>query len=131
MGAEPGGDEVEGGVLEGQALGAGLGGFDVGEAFVAGGPGDGGQHFGGEIAGHHLLKMGREPVGHVAAAAAQVQRARAAVGGGDGRKRFEVRALGVDRALDIGRCARAELGAGDGVVGLGHGRAPRIECQVA
>ncbi len=60
----------------------------------------------------------------MAAARAEVERARRLCPADNLLQRIEVLAGGVDGAGDIGLGAGAELGLDDGVVGTGHGRAP-------
>ena len=120
MSGEAAGEKVEIGIRERQAFGRGFDRGDVVEALLAGRRGDGRQHVGRQVRGRDPRGVGRKRVGDMAAAGAKIQRVLRSSTGGHRAQSLKVGALSVNRALDIGFGARAELGLDDSVMVLGH-----------
>ena len=120
VGGEAAGDEVEGGVGEGQALGGASLGVDVGQAAAVCLEAHGVQHGGGEVAGGDGSHVRGEAVGDVAAAAAEVKRAQAGVLAGPGFELVEVRPGGMGGAGDVGGGLAGILRGDDRLVASAH-----------
>ena len=117
MRGEPAQDQIEAGVGKGQRLCGGLLHPDVRQAAFRGRRRHGLKHAGREVAGDDLRRMRRRAIGHVTAAAAEIEHATARPRPHKLGHLVEILALGVDDAGDIILRADAILSGGEGVMG--------------
>lgn len=116
------GQEVEGSIGKGPALGRRLDRLDVGKTFFACRVCHRGQHLAREVRGGNPRRVARHQVGDMAAARAEVERMPGPVPRNDGVERLEIGALRVNDTLDISLGAWPELGLHDAIVIFCHGR---------
>ena len=121
MCAHPADYEIEGLVLERQALRRSLARGDVADPAPLRLCRHRGEHARRQIARHDLSDMGCDAIADVTAPTPEVERAAAAMRLGDSLDAIEIGAGGVYRAAHIGLRLRAELPVGSVVVGGGHG----------
>jgi len=120
MCAHPADVEIEGLVLERQALRRSLARGDVVDPAPLRRCRHRGEHAVRQIARHDLSDIGCDAIADVTAATLEVERAAAAMRAGDGLDEIKIGAGGVYRATHIGLRLRAELPVGSVVMGGGH-----------
>ena len=125
MRAEPRSDPVELGVGEGQRLGASLFYHDIVKTTLGRRTSDDRQHLMRQVIGDHLRHMRRGRKSHMAAATAEVEQPRSGAPAQQPGKGGQIRPLRMDRALQIGLGAGAELRLDDArLIGPAHDAAP-------